>query len=311
VAIIDIHGVPAGSMLGMRKSLRDNMTIEVAKKQLMRRAWTDAGGELEQLEELFTGAVQPALVQSSSLSSFEMYSELKKTEAGRAAKPGDIAPYDIVVEKQDTGMAPGPIVGELNSVDIPAKIMKGSVHIAKTTTVLKEGEVFEGDLGMLLAKVGVEPIVTGLRLCGTLEDGVVFSPTALDIDLEAFENSLISAMAGTFNLACHISWFTKETMPTLLGKASSEALAVAFEAGIANSKTLPTMIARAQASALGVAGGLDDSALDDELRNQLGAAATVAASVVVETEEAPAEAAEEEEEEEEEAGFGGLGDLFG
>jgi len=71
------------------------------------------------------------------------------------------------------------------------------------------------------------------------------------------------------------------------------------------------MIARAQASALGVAGGLDDSALDDELRNQLGAAATVAASVVVETEEAPAEAAEEEEEEEEEAGFGGLGDLFG
>lgn len=297
-------------MLGMRRSLRDNMSIKVAKKHLMRRAWTDAGGDVGHLEELFTGAVQPALIQASSLSSFDLFRELKKTEAGRAAKPGDIAPHDIIVEKQDTGMAPGPIVGELNSVDIPAKIMKGSVHIAKTTTVLKAGDVFEGDLGMLLAKVGVEPIVTGLRLCGTLEDGVVFTPQALDIDIEAFERDLIGAMAGTFNLACHISWFTNETMPTLLGKASSEALAVALEAGIANSKTLPTLIARAQASAIGVAGNLDDSALDDELRNQLGAAAS-AAAVVVETEDAPAEADEEEEEEEEEAAFGGLGDLFG
>ena len=29
--------------------------------------------------------------------------ELKKTEAGRAAKPGDVAP-GIIVEKMDTGM---------------------------------------------------------------------------------------------------------------------------------------------------------------------------------------------------------------
>ena len=124
IAVIDIHGVPAGTMIGMRESLRGDMDIRVAKKQLMRIAWKNAGLTEDDLETLFESAVQPAIVSTSKMNSFNLFTELKKTEAGRAAKPGDVAPYDIVVDKMDTGMPPGPIVGELNSVGIPAKIMK-------------------------------------------------------------------------------------------------------------------------------------------------------------------------------------------
>lgn len=312
IAIIDIHGVPASSMIGMRADLRGHLDIQVAKKRLMKLAWEAAGHDFSDLEELYSSAVQPALVHSE-MNSFELFSELKKTEAGRAAKPGDVAPYDIVVEKMDTGMPPGPIVGELNSVGIPAKIMGGSVQIQKKVTVLNEGEVFEGDLGMMLSKIGINPIVTGLRLCGTIEDGTTFKPETLDIDYEQFESDLIGYVAGAFNLACNISWFTSQTTPTLIAKASGEALAVALEAAIATTETLPHLIGRANASALGVAGSLSPDALDDELSQLLGAAATAAASaaaVATSSEEAPAEA-EEEEEEEEEGGFEGLGSLFG
>ena len=155
IAIIDIHGVPAGAMLGMRASLRSDMQIQVAKKRLMSIAWERVGFEDSNLNELFQGAVQPALVSSSTLNSFKLYDELKKTEAGRAAKEGDVAPHQIVVEKMDTGMPPGPIVGELNSVGIPAKIMGGSVQIQKRTVVLEEGDVFDGDMGMMLSKIGI------------------------------------------------------------------------------------------------------------------------------------------------------------
>ena len=223
VAVIDIHGVPAGAMLGMRAGLRSSMNIQVAKKRLMKLAWEAVGNDFADLEELYASAVQPALVQTD-MNSFEVFSELKKTEAGRAAKPGDVAPHDIIVEKMDTGMPPGPIVGELNSVGIPAKIVKGSVEIQKKVTILKEGEVFEGDLGMMLSKIGINPIVTGLRLCGTIEDGTTFKPATLDIDYEQFEADLISFGAGAFNLACNISWFTPQTTPTLISKASGEAL---------------------------------------------------------------------------------------
>lgn len=314
IAVIDIHGVPAGAMIGMRATLRESMKIQVAKKQLMRLAWQQVGNDSENLETLFEGVVQPALVSSSSMNSFEMFSELKKTEAGRAAKPGDIAPHEIVVEKMDTGMPPGPIVGDLNSVGIPAKIMGGSVQIQKRTVILKEGDVFEGDMGMMLSKIGINPIVTGLRLCGTLEDGTVFAPSTLDLDLEQFESDLIGYAAGAFNLACNITWFTSQTMPTLIAKASGEALAVALEAAVATADTIPHLIGRANMSAMGVAGSLSPEALDDELSSMLGAAATAAAAapadVAEDASEAPTEA-EEEEEEDEGAGFGGLGDLFG
>ena len=314
IAVIDIHGVPAGAMIGMRATLRDSMKIQVAKKQLMRLAWEQVGNDLENLETLFEGVVQPALVSSSTMNSFEMFSELKKTEAGRAAKPGDIAPHEIVVEKMDTGMPPGPIVGDLNSVGIPAKIMGGSVQIQKRTVILKEGDVFEGEMGMMLSKIGINPIVTGLRLCGTLEGGTVFAPSTLDLDLEQFESDLISYGAGAFNLACNITWFTSQTMPTLIAKASGEALAVALEAAVATADTIPHLIGRANMSAMGVAGSLSPEALDDELSSMLGAAANAAAAapadVAEDASEAPTEA-EEEEEEDEGAGFGGLGDLFG
>ena len=314
LAVIDIHGVPAGSMIGMRESLRGDMEIRVAKKQLMRIAWKNAGLEEADLETLFESAVQPAIVSTSKMNSFNLFTELKKTEAGRAAKPGDIAPHDIIVEKMDTGMPPGPIVGELNSVGIPAKIMKGSVQIQKTTTVLSAGDVFEGDMGMMLSKIGINPIVTGLKLCGALEDGVLFPPETLDIDYEQFNTDVISYAAGAFNLACNIAWFTKQTMPTLLAKASSEALAVALEISHESETTMPHLVSRAHGSAMGVAGQLDSAALDEELQALLGAAADAAVAAVASTSasDAPAEAEEEEEEEEEEdAGFGGLGDLFG
>jgi len=312
VAVIDIHGVPAGAMLGMRAGLRSTMSIQVAKKRLMKLAWEAAGNDFADLEALYSSAVQPALVQTD-MNSFEVFSELKKTEAGRAAKPGDVAPHDIVVEKMDTGMPPGPIVGELNSVGIPAKIMKGSVQIQKQVTILKEGEVFEGDLGLMLSKIGINPIVTGLRLCGTIEDGTRFEPTTLDIDYEQFESDLISFGAGAFNLACNISWFTPQTTPTLISKASGEALALALEAAITTTETMPHLIGRANRGAMSVAGTLSADALDEELSQLLGAAASAAASAAAaapSTDEAPAEA-EEEEEEEEEGGFDGLGSLFG
>ena len=313
IAVVDIHGVPASAMFGMRADLRSNMKIQVAKKRLMKLAWDRAGFDFADLEKLYASAVQPALVSTSTFNSFELFTELKKTEAGRAAKEGDIAPYQIVVEKQDTGMPPGPIVGDLNSVGIPAKIMGGSVQIQKRTVVLEAGDVFEGEMGMMLSKIGINPIVTGLRLCGTLEGGTLFAPSTLDIDYEQFETDLVSYAAGAFNLACNITWFTSQTMPTILAKASREAMAVALEAAIATADTMPHLVGRAHNSAMAVAGQLDSDALDEELATMLGAAASAAASAASapeSTSEAPTEAEEEEEEEEEES-FGGLGDLFG
>ena len=314
VGIIDVEGVPAIAMLGMRDTLRDQMTLTMAKKTLVRRAWKNAGMAETDLDILLEGVTLPMLVHSDTMSAFQLYAELEKTKTGRAAKAGDIAPNDIVIEAGPTDFPPGPIVGEFNSVGIPAKIEKGKVAILKTVTAVEKGEEINADLGLMLSKLEIHPIEIGLILSGAIEGGIVMPANDLDLDLDGFTASVKSATSGAFNVACNIGWFTNETIPSLLSKAAGEALSVAVEAGIPNDETMPILISRAHSRMLALAGQMDSSALDDDLSNALGSAATTAAAAPTETEVATEEsdAAEEEEEgEEEEADFGGLGDLFG
>ena len=287
----------------------------MAKKTLMRLAWEQTGRPMEELESLLEGAVQPAIVHTNSMNAFQLYSELEKTKQGRAAKEGEVSPMDIVVEAGPTEFGPGPIVGEFNAVGIPAKIDKGKVAIQKTTTVVNKGEPISADLGIMLSKLDINPIEIGIILTGAIEDGFLFEADSLELDTDGIQSDIITATSGAFNLACNIRWFSSQTMPTLLAKASGEATSVAVEAGITNDVTIPLFITRANARALALAGQLDSSALDDELAAALGAAASVAESAPAATSDAAESAeevsAEEEAEEEEDAGFGGLGDLFG
>ena len=163
------------------------------------------------LEVLLEGVVQPMLVHTNQYNAFQLSDELNKTRQGRAAKDGELAPDDIVVEKGETEFAPGPIVGELGAVGILAKIDKGKVVIQKTTTVVEAGQAIEGDLGMMLSKLGINPIEIGLILSGVLEEGMVMPAKSLNIDYDAFRTDVITAMSGAFNLACNISWFASET----------------------------------------------------------------------------------------------------
>jgi len=313
IGIVDTTGVPATAMLGMRSELRDRMEMTMAKKTLFRLAWKEAGFDESMLEEMMARADQPVLVHSSVLSPFQLFNELEKTRTGRSAKAGDIAPQDIIVEEGQTDFAPGPIVGELSSVGIPAKIDKGKVMIQKTVTAVNEGDEIPVELGLMLDKLGIKPIEIGIILCGAIEGGVLMPPEDLNLDLDGFRSNIGQAVSASFNVACNVRWFTPETVPVLVSKAKSEALSVAVEAGVTNSETMPLFISRANSRAMALAGQLDSSALDEDLSNLLGATAAAVASAPAEAapEEAAAEEAAEEEEEEEAADFGGLGDLFG
>tara|TARA_X000000368_G_scaffold309025_1_gene246981 strand:+ start:1424 stop:2437 length:1014 start_codon:yes stop_codon:yes gene_type:complete len=312
VGVIDVGGVPAKNMLDMRSSLKGIVSMTMAKKTLMRIAWKEAGRSTEELEVLFEGAAQPCIVHSDSLNAYQLFDELKKTRQGRAAKEGELAPSDIIVPAGPTEFAPGPLVGEFNAVGIPAKIDKGKIAIQKETKVVSAGEPMSADLGMMLAKLGINPIEIGLILIGAIEEGLLLPADDLDLDLDGLKDDISIATSRAFNLACNAHWFSTATTPVLLAKASSESLAVAVEAGIVNDKTAELFVMRANARMMALASQLDSSALDEGLTAALGAvsSAVVVASETTES-DAGTPATEEEEEEEEETGFGGLGDLFG
>ena len=312
VAVVDVSGVPASNMIDMRNTLRKRMSIRMAKKSLVRIAWSEAGRPESEIEALLEGAHQPCIVHSDSMNAFEIFGELEKTRQGRAAKAGEKFPNEVTIPAGPTEFGPGPIVGEFNAVGIPAKIDKGKVAIQKDTT-FSEGAEISADLGIMLAKLGINPIEIGLILIRAIEEGHLFQSSDLDLDTDGLRNDIVSATSGAFNLACNVRWFSSTTTPTLISKASSEALSVALEAGVVNDTTAATILSQAQSRMMSLAGQLDSSALGEELQAALGAvsqSAEVAPSEATDSGEAD-EAEADEEEEEEDAGFGGLGDLFG
>ena len=87
VGIVDIGGVPANNMLDMRSSLREQMTMTMAKKTLIKLAWEQAGRSEEELEQLFEGAIQPCIVHSDSLNACLLYTSPSPRDKRQSRMP--------------------------------------------------------------------------------------------------------------------------------------------------------------------------------------------------------------------------------
>ncbi|MFH0967076.1 MAG: 50S ribosomal protein L10, partial [Methanobacteriota archaeon] len=166
------------------------------------------------------------------------------------ARPGELAPTDIVISKGPTSFKPGPIVGELQQVGIPAAIVAGKVTIRETKTVVGEGQEISKKLADILAKLDIKPMDVGLLLQAAFFEGTVYESDVLAIDEVAFYNNIIKAATQAINLSINAAIPTKDTASDLLIKAVREARGVAIEAAVASGDVIDAIIGRAQSQAM-------------------------------------------------------------
>lgn len=314
VAIVRVDDIPGIQLMQIRAKLRDRMRFKVAKKSLIRLALEGLKDEREGIDKLSGTVDGQAAVLGTDLNPFTLFKILKDNMQPMAAKGGEKAPFNIVIEAGETSFPAGPIVGEFGKVGIPASIVKGKVVIKKNVTPVKEGGVISRDLAQMLAKLEIFPFNAGVQIGGAWENGQFYSPADLDIDMDAYKQNLTAAAQMAFNLAVYAAYMTPQTAVPLLAKARSEALNLAVHAGIMNDETKELILSKAYGNMLALAGLLTAEAKDDDLKALLGNATAASAAAPVEEAAAPAEAAppkEEEEEVSEEDAIGGLGALFG
>merc|ERR1719411_2065873 len=96
------------------------------------------------------------------------------------AKAGAIAPLDVHVEKQNTGMGPEK-TSFFQALAIPTKITKGTIEILNDIHLIKKDEKVGASEAALLGMLNIKPFHYGL-VCKTVYDnGSVFNPSILDI----------------------------------------------------------------------------------------------------------------------------------
>ncbi|RYJ14045.1 50S ribosomal protein L10 [Halogeometricum borinquense] len=313
VGVVSVTGIPSRQLQSMRRDLHGSAELRMSRNTLVTRALEQVNDGLEELTDYVYGQV--ALVGTND-NPFGLYKQLEASKTPAPINAGEVAPNDIVIPEGDTGVDPGPFVGELQQVGASARIMEGSIKVTEDSHVLDEGEVVSEELSNVLNELGIEPKEVGLDLRGVYSEGVLFEPDELAIDVEEYRADIQSAAAGARNLSINAGYPTAQTAPTMLAKAAGEAKALGLFAAIEDPELVPDLIAKADAQLRTLAAQIDDEeALPEELRGVEAPAAAPADEAdedeSTDEEDTEAEADDTDDDEDDGDGAEGLGAMFG
>jgi large subunit ribosomal protein L10 len=319
VGIVGVTGIPSRQLQNMRRDLHGKAAVRMSRNTLMERALDEVDEGVEDLSDYLSGQV--ALIGTDD-NPFGLFKELEASKTPAPINAGEVAPNDIVIPEGDTGVDPGPFVGELQQVGAAARIMDGSIQVTEDSTVLEEGEAVSTELANVLSELGIEPKEVGLDLRAVFSEGVLFEPDELAIDVDEYRADIESAAAAGRNLSVNAVYPTSRTVSTLLAKGAGEAKSVGLQAAIEDEELMPDLVRRADAQLRALASLLDDEALPEELR---GAVEPAPADESESTESADADGDEDAEEtdadeteaeaddadDDDDDGADGLGAMFG
>jgi len=323
IGVVDVTGIPSRQLQDMRRELHGTAALRISRNTLIERALEEVDDGLEDLLEHVSGQV--GLIGTSE-NPFGLYQQLEASKTPAPINAGEVAPDEIVIPEGDTGIDPGPFVGDLQSVGANARIEGGSIKVVEDSTVLEAGEEVSADLANVLGELGIEPKEVGLDLRSVFSEGVLFAPEELDIDVEAYRTDIESAAAASRNLSINAEYPTVRTASSLLAAAAGDARAVGVSAAVESPDLADDLVSKADARVRALAAAIDDEeALPEELRDVEAPAAGAEPTAEEPDEddadeessdEQPAEAEEADDADDaddEDGGDGGdaLGDMFG
>ena len=251
MALVRMEKVRASQLLPLRKKLQGKVEIVSIKDKVAQRALEklDLGG-IEKMKEMLTGQ---CLFMFTDMSPFELNIFLSKNKILLAARGGDIASMDVIVQPKNTGIAPGPMLTEFKENKIPTKIDQGTIWILKETTPVKKGDVISTKLAALLGKLDVKPIEAGIVLNAALSESVLFSEEQLVVDVEKIKMQLVQANQQAVSLSIEASYITEDNIIQILAKASQAANNLSVEAGYVTEENKEQILQKAESQAQGIA----------------------------------------------------------
>ncbi len=303
IALADLTKIPTKQLQIIRKNLRDKVVFRVTKNTLFKLAAEKAN--LKNFDEIRKYLEGSNLFLFTNINPFELVLLLEKYKAKAPAKPGDIAPTEIVIPAGSTGIPPGPMLSVFGRLKIPTRVQQGSIWISKDTVVAKPGDKISPELASILQKLGIEPIEVKIQLKVAYDDGLIIPKEKLIIDIEEYKNNIIEAHQNALKIGVEIAYPEPTILELTLTKAHLNALMLAVEASIITPETIELIIARAEAQARALASMLAQKV------PELGLEVEVPAQPAAEEEKKEEKEEEEKKETSEEEIAEGLAALFG
>jgi len=213
-------------MQEIRIALRGKAIVLMGKNTMMRKA---IRGHLEKnpdLERLLPFIKMNVGFVFTKEDLIEVRDMLLANKVRAPAKAGALAPLDVVVPAQNTGMGPEK-TSFFQALQIPTKITKGTIEITSDVHLITAGDKVGMSEATLLNMLKISPFTYGLVVQKVYDSGSVFDPEILDITDDDLKAKFMSGVAQVAALSLAISYPTIASVPHSVVNGMKNLLAVA------------------------------------------------------------------------------------
>jgi large subunit ribosomal protein LP0 len=284
--LVGVDNVGSKQMQNIRIALRGKAVVLMGKNTMIRKA---IRGHLENnpaLEKLLPHIKGNVGFVFTKLDLNEVRTIIMENKVAAPARAGAIAPLDVVVPAQNTGLGPEK-TSFFQALSIPTKISRGTIEILSNVKLISVGDKVGASESTLLGMLKIFPFTYGLAIEQVYDSGTIFSPAIMDITDDDIRAKFMQGVANVASLSLAIGYPTLASVPHSIVNGFKNLLAVAAETDITfkEAETMKEFLA------------------DPDKFAALAAAAAPAAAAA-ETKEEEKKVEESEEESDEDMGFG-------
>lgn len=213
-------------MQTIRTSLRGMAVVLCGKNTMMRKAirgHLENNGQLEKILPHIKGNVGFVFTKGDL---GEVRDRLTESKVRAPARAGAIAPLDVVIPAQNTGLGPEK-TSFFQALSIPTKISKGTIEIINDVPILKPGDKVGASEATLLNMLNISPFSYGLAIQQVYDSGSIFSPDILDIKPEDLRAKFLAGVANLAAVSLQIGYPTIASAPHSIANGFKNLLALA------------------------------------------------------------------------------------
>ncbi|CAB4058303.1 RP-LP0 [Lepeophtheirus salmonis] len=283
--LVGADNVGSKQMQQIRASLRGKGVVLMGKNTMMRKAirgHIDKNPNLEKLLPHIRGNVGFVFTSEDLVA---VRDSLIANKVKAPAKAGALAPLDVRVPAQNTGLGPEK-TSFFQALNIPTKITKGTIEIVHDVHLIKAGDRVGMSDATLLNMLKISPFSYGLVVQQVYDSGTIFHPSILDITDDDVKARFMEGVAVVASVCLQVGYPSIASVPHSIANGMKNLMAVAAVTDITfkEAETLKEYLA--------------DPSKFASVAAAPAAGATKAAAA------APAKADEPEEESDDDMGFG-------
>jgi len=252
--IVCADNVGSLQMQQIRMSLRGRAEVLMGKNTMMRKAirgMLDKHAELEKILPCIVGNIG-FVFTNEDLN--EIRDLLLANKVKAPARAGAIAPLDVKVPAQNTGLGPEK-TSFFQALQIPTKISRGTIEIINEVSLIAAGDKVGMSEATLLNMLNISPFSYGLVVNQVYDNGAIFSPKVLDITEEDIKAKFMSGVANIAAVSLAIGYPTAASVPHSVVNGFKNLLAIAAETEVtfAEAEKLKAFLADPSAFAVAAA----------------------------------------------------------